>query len=152
MTMQSMLCWLHNDDGHTKLLHDATAFTDANSSSNIGAAAGAGLGGMVVFHITSKDCVAPPACEQVKECMAEAAKKAFMGSAIMGAAATGASTADESTASASSAPLDEWNLAPTLAMWNAFGLERLQRDRSRLESFLGLKPLKEVQCRHASPK
>ncbi len=50
---------------------------------------------------------APPACEQVKECMAEAAKKvgapnmiqasiplfsepkAFMGSAIMGAAATG---------------------------------------------------------------
>jgi len=28
------------EDGHTKLLHDATAFTDANSSSNIGAAAG----------------------------------------------------------------------------------------------------------------
>ncbi len=27
------------EDGHTKLLHDATAFADANSS-NIGAAAG----------------------------------------------------------------------------------------------------------------
>ena len=28
------------EDGHAKLLHDATAFTDASSSSNIGAAAG----------------------------------------------------------------------------------------------------------------
>lgn len=50
---------------------------------------GAGLGGMVVFHITSKDCIAtalhrlstasgkaPPACEPVKQCMAEAARKA----------------------------------------------------------------------------
>eukprot|EP00439_Symbiodinium_sp_Y106_P022243 s293_g2.t1 len=71
----------------------AQAFNPMNpQSSNVAAAAGAGLGGMVVFHITQKDCVAPPACEQVKQCMAEAAKKAFMGSAIMGAAA---STSDD---------------------------------------------------------
>ncbi|CAL1135713.1 unnamed protein product [Cladocopium goreaui] len=130
-----------HEDCHAKFVHDATGFVDPNStnSSNIGAAAGAGLGGMVVFHITSKDCIAPPACEQVKECMAEAAKKAFMGSAIMGAAATGATTADPSTA-ASSAPLDEWSLAPACAIWNYLGL-RCQKDRSRLGSFLGLKPL-----------
>ncbi|CAK9103336.1 unnamed protein product [Durusdinium trenchii] len=111
-------------------LQDATVFADTSSS--------AGLGGMVVFHITAKDCVAPPACEQVKECMAEAAKKAFMGSAIMGAAATGADEAPPATSAAPS-PI---TLAPAFVMWplfatNSSGSEK-ERIKSRTGSFLEL--------------
>eukprot|EP00439_Symbiodinium_sp_Y106_P023053 s293_g2.t2 len=90
----------------------AQAFNPMNpQSSNVAAAAGAGLGGMVVFHITQKDCVAPPACEQVKQCMAEAAKKAFMGSAIMGAAASTSDDNQPPEAAMAMPPEGQWGFA-----------------------------------------
>mmetsp|Transcript_18623 Transcript_18623/g.34952 ORF Transcript_18623/g.34952 Transcript_18623/m.34952 type:complete len:130 (-) Transcript_18623:97-486(-) len=124
------------------MLQASTGFAENPQTTSISAAAGAGLGGMVVFHLNSKDCVAPPACEQVKECMAQAAKKAFMGSAIMGAAASGGGVANATTEpSASASPLDEWTLGPALIMWRAFGQEH--RRKASFLSFLGLDGLRQ---------
>eukprot|EP00933_Yihiella_yeosuensis_P044987 TRINITY_DN40291_c0_g1_i1.p1 TRINITY_DN40291_c0_g1~~TRINITY_DN40291_c0_g1_i1.p1 ORF type:complete len:168 (+),score=44.98 TRINITY_DN40291_c0_g1_i1:114-617(+) len=109
-----------------------------SAGAGLGAAAGAGLGGMAVFHMTSKKCVAPPMCQQVKECMASAAKKAFVGAAVAGGAASIAGDKLQDKFSGSAMPLDEWTAGPMASLWSSDLPElrqKVKRDESSLRSF-----------------
>eukprot|EP00931_Biecheleriopsis_adriatica_P063825 TRINITY_DN38723_c0_g1_i1.p1 TRINITY_DN38723_c0_g1~~TRINITY_DN38723_c0_g1_i1.p1 ORF type:complete len:152 (-),score=40.69 TRINITY_DN38723_c0_g1_i1:10-465(-) len=110
---------------------EPSEFVDSKAAGSVGAAAGAGLGGLAVFHTNSKACVAPPGCEKVKECMASAAKKAFLGAAVLGAVGSAAG----SGISDSSAPFDEWSIAPAMGLWAKLDeqLHKQQRARAGLD-------------------
>ncbi|CAK0842277.1 unnamed protein product [Prorocentrum cordatum] len=88
-----------------------------SGTAGLGAAAGAGVGGQVMFRMCIKKCKAPPACIGVKNCVISCGNKSHM----VGAAAAGAGSLlgnfAGKKAQGGDMGLDEYTAGPIFAQW-----------------------------------
>mmetsp|Transcript_112533 Transcript_112533/g.319070 ORF Transcript_112533/g.319070 Transcript_112533/m.319070 type:complete len:182 (+) Transcript_112533:168-713(+) len=88
-----------------------------SGTAGLGAAAGAGIGGQVMFRMCIKKCKAPPACMGVKNCVISCGNKSHM----VGAAAAGAGSLlgnfAGKKAQGGDMGLDEYTAGPIFAQW-----------------------------------